>query len=122
MDMWELYWLTRLDSFNNLTTNIIFMTITLILGLILWGIIYRENGNDDMVARGIKIHHKYIPRIIIVLFMIITLKIFIPTTKHVAIMLAGHWATNSEEMNKLPDNVVKTINTFLETYNKENNK
>ena len=44
---------------------------------------------------------------------------FLPTNKELAVIITRHWAMNSEEMQKLPDNVVKTLNTFLEEYNTE---
>lgn len=39
-----------------------------------------------------------------------------PSQSDLAIIFAGHWATNSEEMQELPDNVAETINNFLEEH------
>ena len=39
-----------------------------------------------------------------------------PTNKDLAIIIAGSWAVNSAEVQKLPDNVVKTMNKFMSEY------
>lgn len=41
---------------------------------------------------------------------------FLPTKTDLAIIFAGQWITNSEEVKALPDNVVKTMNKFMTDY------
>lgn len=49
-------------------------------------------------------------------------KTLIPTNKDLAIIFAGAWATNSAEMQRLPENVVGTINKFMDDYRKDEKK
>lgn len=45
-----------------------------------------------------------------------TIHLITPTNKDLAIIIAGNWAVNSSEVQKLPDNVVKTMNKFMSEY------
>lgn len=39
-----------------------------------------------------------------------------PSNKEIAFIITSKWVTNNEEMKKLPENVLKITNKFLEKY------
>jgi hypothetical protein len=46
----------------------------------------------------------------------------LPTNKQLAMIVAGNWVVNSEDIRELPDNVAKTLNQFLDSYVEELDK
>ena len=102
MSMFELYLLTRLQPL--LAVSIVGMVVSSFLAYAYWmGCVQGvENArNPSRIWTGVAV-------------ICLLLTLLLPTTRSLAIIFAGHWATNSEEVAKLPDNVVKTINSFLE--------
>lgn len=43
----------------------------------------------------------------------------IPSYKQMAFIVGGTWVASSEEVQKLPDNVAKTVNSYLEQLNED---
>lgn len=115
MSMWQIYWLTRLF---NLQSALSVIAVVFGFSTFLFGISMVTEFKEK--EKGI---YKYWAKQSLTAFVSsMALFIFLPSKSDVAIMVAGSWATNSEEMKKLPDNVVKTINDFLSEHqsHKEN--
>lgn len=119
----ELYLITRLDDIRSLLEApgliaLLLAAITL-LGIALLICNTTDDKPSDNIIRIINKALKITTCIFIFSITVLpTIKAFIPSTKDIAVIIAGKYATNSEEMKKLPDNVLKTFNTFLEKYNK----
>ncbi len=113
MSFLQLYLLTRLPQIHDL---FLFSAATvLILGFITLftiGIDAALDASEASTKRFI-IFIKYIAIIITPLAIGATM---IPDRSDMAIIFASHWASNSEEVKKLPDNVVKTMNKFMDQY------
>ena len=61
--------------------------------------------------------HKMIKKIYVVVpFIVMSLAMFIPSEKQMMYIIGGYAATNVENIEKLPKNVVNAANKFLESY------
>lgn len=122
MSTWQLYWITRLDGLVNFFEISAFATLVLCGACIAAYIgISSDLGmttKDTESYEGIKRLVRFFRNSGIALllpFLISTIgALFLPSKKDIAIILAGHWATHNKEMIKLPENVIKTLNDFLE--------
>lgn len=125
MDWWQIYLLTRLDVLNVLCVAGVVITLIVVGGLSVYGACNwidrqyskegsdwwkRETANIELASRGIKLS---LP----VFLLFLGAAVLIPSRQDVALIIAGHWASNNEEMKKLPDNVLKPLNNFLERAN-----
>lgn len=127
MEWWQIYLLTRLDVFGDaMFTIMFFSTVSLVAPTIMFLAnlegprFYSSDSPEERErtkANYIKIN-KISKRAIVVcsvLFIIAGLfRIIIPSRQDVAVIIATHWATHNAEMQKLPDNVLKTLNGLLE--------
>src|SRR5579872_6900306 len=113
MSIPTLYFLTRLDSLH---AYLVFLSIaaTCLLGALAFILFfcYVESAEDEtiiMIHKGVKK----------CAWLAIILGLFtnmMPTNKDLAIILGGYYVTNSEEVKKLPNNVVHAMNDFLSQY------
>lgn len=60
--------------------------------------------------------------VLIVLILFGLLSAITPSQKDMLLLTGAYAATNSKEMMKLPDNILKAMNTYLDRLNKDNNK
>lgn len=123
MTTWQLYLITRLDYMHTILAIILCIsTCVVVIGVI--GVINCLNEGDELdknskeYIRGLKIFKKSLFAFIISGLLLF----FIPTQKDILKIYAADWATNSKEMQKLPDNTVKALNTLLENYIEKENK
>jgi len=111
----DIYWITRLDVFNNVAQFLCFVSLVLfVLGAITWWM-YKEDGSDqesiNMYAKSCKT--------LFAAFLVTTLVwSFIPTTKEFAVIYLAPKVINNEQVQKLPDNFVKLLNTKMEQWMK----
>jgi TctA family transporter len=109
MSYLELYLLTRMQGFHELFGNISLVTLFLLFLLLLWASIAEVLDKAKTW--------------LIILFAASCISglicVSIPTNKDLAIILAGRWATNSAEVQKLPENVVGVMNKFMNQYLQE---
>lgn len=111
MEWWQIYLLTRLDDFKSLTIFLLIITGTTVLFTVPYLFTHYRYGSDDKgVILAKKILKLFIPFAALFSFFCV----MIPTDKDIAVILAGHWATHNEQMQKLPSNVLKTLNAVLE--------
>ena len=106
MTWWQV-WL--LMSLGNLKDLVEVFTAVLIFPIAISAIAFMDGDKDNRntALRILKISATALA-ISIVLF------VAVPTHKQMAAIVATHWAANNKEMQKLPDNVLKNLNQFLE--------
>lgn len=114
MSLFELYLLTRLDIIHETLIVATFLSCFLLL----FGLIFGWLDNDEDFACP-KTYSVWRKRTGITLVISSVLLIATPTTKDIAIIYGLNYATNSEEVKKLPDNILKTINTQLEEWQEQ---
>lgn len=115
MSMLLLYFLlVVLPNLSFLLGVICFMCIVLFIGLT---ISFSETKyfNNPAFTKPCKI-------IFIVFIGCIVLSVFLPDSKQMLYVVGGYAATNSEEIVKLPGNIRKAANAYLENIVKENNE
>jgi len=119
MSIFTLYLLTRLEPLNNVFITMMIFSFVLTFFTSLFFII---SWDVDGIAKEEKVQ-KIVRKVLVVLGLSLSVSalgsILTPTNKDIAVIVGGYWATNSEEVVKLPDNVVKTMNKFLKEYNEE---
>jgi hypothetical protein len=112
MTGWEVYWFTRLDQIQ-----VVFIVITIVLAICLptAGIIGSIEGNWESIK-------KWILGGCWVLAVSIVCGIFIPNTKQAAVIYLLPKIANNEQVQKVPENFVKLLNTKMEEWMKDTMK
>ena len=118
MDLSTLYWILILPSIGGAITAIGVITG---VGFGVAGIIYFVSGDmtygdSDKKTGLFESARKAIRTGAIICFPVILFSSFIPTSKQMMYMIGGYAATNVENIEKLPENVVNAANKFLEQY------
>lgn len=125
MEISTLYWITRLESMKELCGVLMFIGI--ILSVVVGFIALFCYFDHASFGKEEDNFFKKLKRAFISLIIVSTLfgvaYIFIPTTKEVAFIYltskTTKWAENNEQVQKLPDNVLKMLNTKMEQYIEE---
>lgn len=113
-DMKELYWITVLAGVGKalFITSIIVLILSVVIELTLLGTAY-YNEDDDARKRS----YKYF-RITIISFFVMMASLFIPSKQDMYVIygVGGtiDYLKESEEAKKLPENVIKACNAFIE--------
>lgn len=123
MQLWQLYLLTRLDSFSDITMIFgLICTISLFL-LILMHICSScsEQGDynykDNMaIKKGVT---PYLKALIIIAPLLLLFHVLTPTKKDAFLIVGGYYLTNNQEVMQLPTNVALAANAFLKDYSNE---
>lgn len=116
--MEELYWITRLDGINVFLTILTILSTTAIIILIISNCVITFNKDDfESEKIIIKKFNRTIPFIWIV---IMSLYIFIPTSKEAYIIwgIGGtiDYIKSNETVKQIPDKCVKAIDILLDKY------
>lgn len=132
MEWWQIYLLTRLEGLRCLFVAVSIVSSIAIMFLLINGFVTRDSysewassnwascspGNRAEFKKKYEDasgHIRLAMRVFIPLAAVFaTLAVFTPKSSDVALIIAGHWAMHNEEMKKLPDNVLKTLNSVLE--------
>lgn len=121
MEWWQIYLITRFDSLRDFICGTVTIcgiaSILMLICSFATRVTYSNDSLDWHVKEINKIKglEKVLFRFVMPLgFLLAFLFVFIPSRDDVATIIAGHWATHNEEMKKLPDNVLKTLNGLLE--------
>lgn len=129
MTPWQIYWLTRLEPIGNflhsMAVGLVFLTLVLafLYGITKFASAEAADKSDDeavsiAVTSGTKV---FILGVILSTGSCFGSKLM-PSRSDIAIILAGSWVTNNEEMQKLPDNVLGVVNKYLSGYLEEGEK
>lgn len=119
----QIYWVTRLDSFNDalLIIGVIFGIICLIAGIFLAGTWGEPYGDTDLPKAK-----RWFFRIFWIPILCIIISTFLPTTKEMAAIFILPKIMNSvsqnEELKKLPNNILELANEWIETLKPEKKK
>lgn len=116
--MEELYWITRLDGINVFLTILTILSTIAIIILIISNCVFTFNKDDfEFEKIIIKKFNRTIPFIWIV---IMSLYIFIPTSKEAYIIwgIGGtiDYIKSNETVKQIPDKCVKAIDILLDKY------
>jgi hypothetical protein len=113
MSIWELYLLTRLDELSGFFRGIGIWGIMASGAVILYMVPLWHTEDIDFVDVARKCRLKLIIIVTLTSWFVSGL---IPTTKEAYIIAGGYYVTNLEGVEKLPPNVVKAANKFIEQY------
>lgn len=123
MSIFQLYLLTRAAPIQALFLIIAVISgISLLAVLIGWGMergvkwTEEEKVQLDVLMKGVA------KKMTFVFCLSSSVAVLTPTPKELAMILGGYYISNSEEVKKLPSNVVKTMNDFLEKYQDKTEK
>jgi len=107
---WDIYWITRLDAIKGLIVG--FLTITILIMIVLAVIVYIcwDEFNE---VRPLKRTIKIITPLII--FFGLSLA-FIPSTKEYAAIWLIPKVANNEQVQKVPDQVLRLLNLKVEQW------
>jgi len=112
-----IYFFTRLDSFNSLIKNLIFISFLSIIGLIIFFFLEQDSYVDG------EIKNIYSPKIIVwikkiaVLLILCTIfSVTIPTTKEAAVIYLLPKVIKNEQCQQIPTNFVKFLNLKMEKW------
>ena len=122
--MEEIYWLTRLDSINTFVFVSIMITVGVFSGTVLYCLI--ESSDSCCDEESVKKALKYIKGSCVAFFLLMLVKIFIPTTQD-ALMIYGVGGTidyvkSNETAKQLPDKCFEALNKSVDSLNKEEKK
>lgn len=110
MEWWQIYLLTRMEDIK-----LVAILSSFLMGLIC---ILIAGPITEGFTRSKDLKKPF--QILLATFVVsLITAVLTPTTKDIAIIISGHWATHNEEMKALPDNVLKVLNGLLEKANTE---
>lgn len=109
------YLLTRLDSLNNYLEA---LSIISLAGIIIIGLAALILFRAEKINIYTKIK-KYLFGFIIALFISSSIQLIVPTTKEAAVIYLLPKIINNEEVQKIPDNIFKLLNTKMEEWTNE---
>lgn len=121
MDFLTLYFIVILPS---LKSAFIALAAIALIGFITAGIVCLAQGDlvyndDDKKKAFFKSGRSYLKKGAIIFAPILLLASFIPSEKQMMYLIGGYAATNVENIEKLPKNMVNAANKFLEDYTEE---
>lgn len=111
MEWWQIYLITRVSEAKEFFILISSVLLAVMLVGTIITVVHCNIEDEDWFELARKIRLKLWCIVVAVIGFI---SMLLPTDKDIAIILAGHWATHNEQMTKLPDNVLKTLNGLLE--------
>ena len=116
MDLSTLYWILILP---NIGSSIAVVSVFSAVGLMAFSAVQQINHNDsykedkkEEYKKSYVSSRKWAASIIVIGLM----TNFIPSSKQTMYLIGGYAATNVENIEKLPKNVVDAANKFLESY------
>lgn len=111
--MVEMYWLTRICALNDLAVLVLVFSLVALPVFVIGTAIGYFDDNKEMLSIATK-GFKYSAWVYCISVLLAT---FIPDKKELMIIIGGgaiyDYVQNSEEVKKLPDNVVKALNDWL---------
>ena len=117
MDLSTLYWVLILPNIGNFLVgagviSVIFCGAWVLVHAVSIDTTYNDEPKKEKLRESRNKVMKFIAAPAL-LFLIAT---FIPTSKQMMYLIGGYAATNVENIEKLPKNVVNAANKFLESY------
>lgn len=116
MNIFTLYLLfTVLPGLN--CALVIFLTCS-VVAIICLGIGSSLEYGDDNKGK----YYPWIKKFIVAVIVLTIISIFVPGEKQILTIAGGYAVTNDAEVKKLPDNILKAANSYLEKINDANKK
>ena len=120
--MEEIYWNTRLDSINTFGFVSIIVSVCVFLGTGLFCLI--ESSDSCCDKELVKKVFNYTKGSCVAFFLLMLVKIFIPTTQD-ALMIYGVGGTidyvkSNEKVKELPDKCIEALDKWVDSLNEEN--
>lgn len=112
---WEVYLFTRLDAIHVIAGAAIVMAA---IGLLLFGIhyLFEDMWERDDDNKEKKKTVKTIKRLVAVAISGLLVCVIIPSTKEAAVIYLLPKIANNEQVQKMPENFVKLLNTKMEAW------
>lgn len=111
MTPFQIYLITRLDNINCALGSIwIVAAILSIIMFIATAIVFSDGNDEDC-----RVFKKWLFRCMGIFLITMGINIFVPTTKDIIAMYTVPAVLNNAEAKKLPTNVLKFVNEWLET-------
>ena len=112
---WEVYLFTRLDAIHVIAGAAIVMAA---IGLLLFGIhyLFEDMWERDDDNKEKKKTVKTIKRLVAVAISGLLVCVIIPSTKEAAVIYLLPKIANNEQVQKVPENFVKLLNTKMEAW------
>lgn len=122
--MEEIYWLTRLDSINTFVFVSIVVSVCVFLGTGLFCLI--ESSDSCCDEESVKKVLKYTKGSCVAFFLLMLVKIFIPTTQD-ALMIYGvggiiDYVKSNKTVKQLPDKCIEALDKWVDSLNEEEKK
>lgn len=118
---WEVYWITRMDSLNGLLEFLDFMLICAVIGIVAARIVAHSDKNERGVlmtwrAGYRKTFWKLLIPLLTILLALMILYALLPTTKDACAIYLVSKIANNEQVQKVPNNFAKLLNTTLDEW------
>lgn len=125
MTMFQLYILTRCQHINDMLCQAVAFLAGLVALICAISILryvfiqldeYRQVVKDEKVAAVKKTSWPLLKRTAILLTIVSILAPLVPNNRDLYVMIGGYYVTNNDEIKKMPNNVLKAANNFLEEF------
>ena len=109
MNQWKLYWLTRLPTMQVVSFMLASVLVVVTLGCFI-GYLHGEVPLEYAIWAAIPAAT------------LLVVGCLCPSGEELALIIAGSWAMDSEQVRQLPDNVLRVLNGYLNKKLQEGNK
>lgn len=108
MDLFTLYLITILDGLNGIFRVGLFVGLAAVPTIVLTDLVINER-----VPNYFK---RYLRTYVVSMVVVGLLSAVTPTTNQAFMIMGGYYVTNIDDIEKLPPNVIKAANGFIENY------
>ena len=115
MSLFELYLISILDSVGSFFITVFVLSIIFSIVMLISSTDYRDKEDKQPL-------YSWAKRSASLGTLMLLLAVATPNTKQMMFILDGYMVTNTAGVEKLPENTVKAINTFLESMTEEEPK
>ena len=128
----KIYWLTRLDGINGFFIGMAIISIVLIIGIIIGGLMskdFDEFYHDEKLKSRIKVREQFTSKVkylVFTFFLGTLVSIFLPTQKEAVMIVAGgktiDFIQQDTSIRKIPEKTTLLISSFFDKQIKELNE
>ena len=121
MTSWQMYWLLMLDNIKDLMGIIVFIfAFVCIIGAVFW-FMAEATPNDDDSEIYIRAAQTPLCLAWAIWILAILSLVFLPTTRQMAAIIVVPKIINNKDVQKIPENILKLANGWIDEKTKELN-